>query len=376
MIWKFPYYDINTPVDWDKIEEEFDWFVEMKDVPQDKTWHAEGNVQIHTRMVIESMLNMPEFKELNEQDKHILFTAALMHDIEKRSTTTTEVQDGVERIVSPFHAKRGEKSARTILYKDIVTPFDIREQIAKLIRLHGLPIWAVVKSRPDKRVIEASLMVNTRLLYILAKADVLGRIGDNIEDTLLKIELFKELCTDNDCFGKPRHFADGLSRYTYLNKKESSPDYVAYDNCKFNVYVMSALPGSGKDRYIKQNLNFPILSLDDIRRENRIEPTDKKGNGRVIQMAMEQARRYMRRSESFVFNATNITSDMRRKWISLFMEYGARVTIIYIEVPYKKLLKQNSNREYVVPEDVIHKNISKLDIPTYGEAHDICYVCE
>ncbi|MCT4637673.1 MAG: AAA family ATPase [Bacteroidales bacterium] len=376
MIWKFPYYDINTLVDWDKIEEEFDWFVEMKDVPQDKTWHAEGNVQIHTRMVIESMLNMPEFKELNEQDKHILFTAALMHDIEKRSTTTTEVQDGVERIVSPFHAKRGEKSARTILYKDIVTPFDIREQIARLIRLHGLPIWAVVKSRPDKRVIEASLMVNTRLLYILAKADVLGRIGDNIDDTLLKIELFKELCIDNNCFGKPRHFADGLSRYTYLNKKDSSPDYVAYDNCKFNVYVMSALPGSGKDSYIKQNLNYPVLSLDDIRRENRIDPTDKKGNGRVIQMAMEQARRYMRRSESFVFNATNITSDMRRKWISLFMEYGARVTIIYIEVSYKKLLKQNSNREYVVPEDVINKNIAKLDIPTYGEAHDIFYVCE
>lgn len=58
------------------------------------------------------------------------------------------------------------------------------------------------------------------------------------------------------------------------------------------------------------------------------------------------------------------------------MEYGARVTIIYIEVSYKKLLKQNSNREYVVPEDVINKNIAKLDIPTYGEAHDIFYVCE
>ncbi len=376
MIWEFPYYNADKPIDWDVIEREFDWFAEMKDVPQDKTWHAEGNVQVHTKMVIESLINMEEFKQLTEQEKHILFTAALMHDIEKRSTTAIEIQEGKERIVSPFHAKRGEYTARTILYKHIETPFVIREQIAKLIRLHGLPVWAVQKSDPDKRVIEASLKVNTHLLYLLAKADVLGRIGNNIDDTLLKIELFKELCKDNDCFGKPRYFADGLSRYTYLNKRDSSPDYIAYNNCKFNVYVMSALPGSGKDTYIEEHLNYPILSLDDVRRENRIDPTDKKGNGRVIQIAKERARQFMRKRTSFVFNATNITSDMRRKWISLFMEYGAKVTIIYIEVPYKKLLKQNSNRHYVVPEDVINRQITKLDIPTYGEAHDICYVYE
>ncbi len=81
----------------------------------------------------------------------------------------------------------------------------------------------------------------------------------------------------------------------------------------------------------------------------------------------------MRARQSFVFNATNITSDMRAKWISLFIEYGGRVKIIYLEVPYKQLLSQNHNREHKVPEKVVESLIAKLEIPTPKEAHEIYY---
>ena len=49
------------------------------------------------------------------------------------------------------------------------------------------------------------------------------------------------------------------------------------------------------------------------------------------------------------------------------------VKIIYIEVPFHQLIRQNANREYKVPEHVIHKMISKLEIPTAKEAHEIEY---
>ena len=111
-----------------------------------------------------------------------------------------------------------------------------------------------------------------------------------------------------------------------------------------------------------------------IRREHKIEPTDKKKNGLVVQLAKEQAKKYLRSKISFVFNATNVTRDMRSKWISIFTTYGARVRIIYLEVPYQQLLSQNRNREYKVPEKIIDRLINKLEIPTFREAHEIEYL--
>jgi len=376
MMWKFPLYEVDTAIDWQQIEATFDWFRDMQGVPQDPIWHAEGDVFVHTKMVVEALINLPEFNELNEQDKHVLVTAALMHDIEKRSTTTTEIIDGESRIVSPRHAKKGEFTARTILYREMDAPFEIREQIAKLVRLHGLPLWAIEKENPVKEVLYASQVVNTEHLSMLAKADILGRICQDEEDILFRIELFNELCKDHQCFGKNRQFPSGYGRFQYFNKSEVAPDYTPFDDLKFDVYLLCALPGSGKDRYIQQHLQLPVLSLDDIRREHKINPTDKKKNGQVIQMGQEKAREFMRAHTSFVFNATNITGDMRNKWISLFTEYGGRVTIVYIEVPYRQLLSQNRNREYPIPAAALEKMIGKLEIPTYREAHEIKWVVQ
>ncbi len=373
MIWKFPHYEIDQPPNWEAIVGAYDWFRAMQGVPQDKAWHAEGDVFVHTKMVVEALVALPEFIALSEQDKHILFASALLHDVEKRSTTTTEEIDGKTRIVSPRHAKKGEFTARKILYKDIITPFTIREQIAKLVRLHGLPLWAIQKTDPDKEVINASLVVNTTHVSMLAKADVLGRICEDQAEMLLRIELFNALCNDNDCWGKPRHFASDYGRYLYLNKPDSSPDYVPFDDLKFDVHMMCALPGSGKDTYIARHFDLPILSLDDLRRAHKIDPTDKKKNGQVIQLGKEKAKELMRAKQSFVFNATNITRDLRSKWIALFTDYGARVKIIYLEVPYATLLSQNHHRAYKVPEKVIETMIGKLEIPTPKEAHEVLY---
>ncbi|MFK7808003.1 MAG: AAA family ATPase [Saprospiraceae bacterium] len=375
-MWKFPKYEIDNVLDWDDLTNSYSWVSDMKGVPQDPIWHAEGDVFTHTKMVTEELTKLSEFKELTLQEKHILLSSALFHDIEKRSTTSKEEIDGRTRIVSPRHAKKGEFTTRQILYSEINTPFLVREQICKLVRLHGLPIWAISKENPRKEVIYASTVVDTKLLSILAKADVLGRICPESDDILFKIELFKELCKENLCFGEPKEFKSKHGRFLYFNKENSFPAYDPFDDLICTVTMMCALPGSGKDTYIKNNFDQPILSLDHIRRAHKISPTDKKGNGQVIQFAKEKTKEYLRSKTSFIFNATNITRDMRSRWVGLFTDYNARVKIIYIEVPYKKLLKQNANREYKVPEKVIQKLIGKLEIPDVKEAHEIEYVIE
>lgn len=374
MTWKFPGYEVDAPIDWSELESRYSWFRDMQGIPQDAIWHAEGDVYTHTKMVVEALTALPEFSALDEQAKHVLFAAAMFHDVEKRSCTAEEEIEGVVRIVSPRHAKKGEYTARAILYKDLECPFELREHIAKLVRLHGQPLWAIGKEDPGKSVVEGSLSVNTEFLAMLARADVLGRICEDQEDLLLQIELFKEQCREMDCLGQARRFASDYARYCYLNKEGSWVDREPHDAREFEVFLMCGLPGSGKDTYIRENLDLPMLSLDDIRRQHKIAPDDKKGTGRVVQMAKEQARVYLRAKQSFVFNATNITANIRGKWLSLFSDYKAKLRIIYIEVPYAQLFNQNKNREHVVPADVIEGLIQKMEIPSYLEADEITWV--
>lgn len=375
MSWRFPYYEVNKGIDWIGIERDFDWFRDMALVPQDAVWHAEGNVQVHTKMVVLALINLPQFELLNEQDKHILFTATLMHDIEKRSTTTTEEQNGRLCIIAPRHSQKGEKTARNVLYKELEAPFTIREEICSLIRYHGAPLWGMGDDNWDRKLVAISLRCRTNLLAMLARADVLGRLCEDSEELLEKVDYFELGCQTHNCYGKPKEFISKLARYTYLSDVGfPNYSYEPYDETKFEVHMLSGIAGSGKDTFIKDELSkLPVISLDNIRREFKIGPTSKKGNGKVFQAAKERCKVLMRDHKHFIFNATNITKNMRGNWISLFESYGGKVIIHYIEASYSTLLNQNKGREYKVPEDVIDNMISKLEIPTLDEAYDVKY---
>ena len=369
MTWKFKYYDTESGPDWSAIEKNCDWFRDMEQVPQDPIWHAEGNVQIHTKMVCEALISLPEFQLLNEQDKHIMFTSALMHDIEKRSTTTEAFKNGRNCIVAPKHAERGEVTARRLLYKEFDCPFHVKELICKIVKWHGKPLHSV----SEKTLVNLATQAPPYLLAMIAKADILGRTCTDAEEHLERIEFFSMLAEDLKCLMGPRKFENDLAEYIYLSTG-GYIDYIPFDETKFEVVMMSAVAGSGKDTYIANHLKgWGVVSLDDIRIELGVKPTDTSGNGRVIQLAKERAKEYMRRRENFVWNATNITAQMRLQLIDLFMSYVGKVTIVYVEVQYKTLVSQNSSREAAVPQDVIDKMVNKVEPPVREEAHKVIY---
>lgn len=369
MEWKFKYYDVQDGPDWSAIEQNCEWFRDMKDVPQDEIWHAEGNVQIHTKMVCEALISLPEFNSLSEQDKHIMFVGALMHDIEKRSTTTTEFKQGRECITAPKHAERGEKTARTILYKEYDCPYDVREQICKIVKWHGKPLHEV----SDNTMHKLAWQVKPRFLAMIAKADILGRTCTDADEHLERIEFFLMQAEELHILAGPLRRASKLAEYEFL--QNGNTYYEPFDESKFEVMMMSAIAGSGKDTYIQNYLyEWNVVSLDDIRKELKVKPTDKSGNGRVIQLAKERAKEFMRKKQNFVWNATNITAQMRMQLIELFESYGGKVTIVYVEVPYKTLVKQNNGREDVVPQAIIDKMVDKLEPPTREEAYNVITV--
>ncbi|MBL0742037.1 AAA family ATPase [Chryseolinea lacunae] len=357
---------------WDDLEKMFPWVNDMKHIPQDAIHHTEGNVAIHTQMVLEALLSFPAYRNLDEQQQELLWASALLHDVEKRSTTVTE-DDG--RITSRGHARKGENTARQILFQDIPTPFALREHIASLVRYHGLPLWVLEKTNPQKTLLEASLNVDMKALALLARADATGRICRDQSKLLERIDFFEAYCQEQGCWQTPKKFPSALARFHYFQKEEASPDYDPFDDLKGKVIMLSGLPGMGKDRYIQKHYSdLPMLSLDNIRREHKLKPDDASATGWAVQQAKEQAKIYLRKGQPFVWNATNITRQMRTQWVDLFVQYKAHVTIVYLEVPYKEWLKQNSDREHVVPAHVLQRLMNKLEVPRLDEAHEVEYV--
>lgn len=362
---------ISKHKDWAELQEQFGWVRDMDGVPQDPIYHAEGDVAVHTRMVLAALEALPEYQALAPQEQEILWAAALLHDVEKRSTTVIE-DDG--RITSAGHAKKGAQTARQILYRDVPAPFHIREAVVKLVRHHGLPLWLFHKPNPKKAAVMASLEVRMDWVAMLAKADVLGRTCNDQAELLYRIDLFKEMCLELDCWDKPRAFATASAKMDYLLKEDGYLEYVPFDEPDYTVVLMAGLPGAGKDYHILDNYrDWPVVSLDGIREEMGVKPTDKHGNGRVIQEAKERAKTYLRAHRSFVWNGTNITKSMREQLIGLFLTYGARVRIDYIEVPVRQLMTQNRDREQVVPGAAMARLIEKLDVPVAFEAHEVRY---
>ena len=136
---------------------------------------------------------------------------------------------------------------------------------------------------------------------------------------------------------------------------------------------MSGLPGTGKDTWIKNNApDLPMISLDDIRRANKIPPTAEQG--RVANIAREQAKEYLRRHQPFVWNATNITAQMRESLVSLFETYHAHVRIVYLETDWQTLLERNSSREDAVPLSVVEEMLGKMLLPEACEARKVEWI--
>jgi len=357
--------------DWDSLVSNYSWVRDMQGVPQDARHHAEGDVAVHTRMVLEALEALPEFRALNPYAQEVLWMAALLHDVEKRSTTFRE-EDG--SIVSPGHAKKGAMTARQILMTEFGLPFAAREMIVGLVRYHGLPLWVMHKPDPQKALLEASLIVNTEWLHMLAKADVLGRIAPDQAEFLERVAFFQAYCIEQECYGVPYAFGSDAARFHYFHTEDSSPLYVPFEAPICEVTLLSGLPGMGKDFYIDRHCpDLPVVSLDDIRRINKLKPEDKSANGWVAQQAKEAARVHLRAKEDFVWNATNITRQMRSQLVALFADYGASVKIVYVEKPYKAWRTQNSEREHSVPLNVLNRLMAKLEVPVRSEAHEVVY---
>ena len=361
-------------VDFAALCELFPWLVPLGECPQDPFFHAEGDVLTHLGMVLAELAALPAFRELPEADRHIVFAGTLLHDIAKPDCTRVE-PDG--RVRSPGHAVKGVYQARRILTDDpafgpLGTPFGVREQILALVRWHGLPGNYLEKPDPLRVAITAAMTARMDLLAILAEADHRGRIVRVADDTLTRINLFPAFCAECGVWDGPREFASDHARFMYFRTPTAHPTIDLYDDSKCEVVVLSGLPGSGKDTWAATHAGErEVISLDQIRGELDVDPGDNQSE--VVAAAYDRAKMLLRRSEPFVWNATNVSRILRGKVIDLCAAYGARVRVVYLEPPIPLIRDRNGGRVKKVPTRVWEHLFDKLDVPTEAEAHAVDY---
>ena len=366
-------------IDWRKIEATALTRFEdgLRHCQQSPVYHAEGDAYVHTMMVCDALKQMPEYQALNERQQHILYVAALLHDIGKIPTTI--FVDGDWH--TPHHAPTGSRMVRELLWKDYgmcgqKELMEVREAIYLLVRYHSYPPVAIERNNPRlrlHRMAANSLLVpdfSLKMLCILCKADMLGRKCLDQQEVLEKIAMCEELAKEEGCYERCYQFPSPYTRRAFLSGRDVWKDQELFDDTWGEVLLMSGLPGTGKDSWIMNNCpDLPVVSLDDIRMEYKISSAE--DQGKVANIARERAKDYLRRHEPFVWNATNITTQMRESLIGLFEAYHAHIRIVYLETDWQTLIKRNSSRKAVVPQSVIESMLGKLVLPEVYEAPNV-----
>ncbi len=357
----------GAPLDWERLVREHACLAALVGCPQDPEHHAEGDVATHTRMVCEALLQAPAYRALPVAERAVVFAAAVLHDVAKPMCT---IEDG-GRIRAPSHAPRGAMLARALLWR-AGAPFSLREQVAALVLHHQVPFYCLEQEDPRRSAITVAETARCHHLAILAEADARGRICREPARLLDSVALFSELCGEHGLLHAPHAFASDHSRFLYFRTPGRDPSYAAHDDTTCEVTVMSGLPGSGKSHYVAAHLaHLPEVSLDDVRLQLELEPTD--GQGAVVARARELAREHLRAARPFVMNATNLSRKLRRATVDLLAAYRARVRIVYVEAPAEVQARQNRERAARVPAAVIERMLGRWQVPDRTEAHQVHY---
>jgi predicted kinase len=118
------------------------------------------------------------------------------------------------------------------------------------------------------------------------------------------------------------------------------------------------------------------ISLDSIREETKAQHTGNQGT--VVQAAREKARAFLRSGEDFIWNATNLSREMRTQVVDLLAAYDARIRIVYVEAGRDLLFAQNrerNRRNAALPTAAIGRMMDRWEAPDRSEAQEVeCWI--
>ncbi len=158
------------------IEQVFPEMLPLVGCEQEPEWHPEGDVWIHTLLVIDEA--RARIDDLSRGQGVAIMLGAVCHDLGKPATTV--FADG--RIRSPNHEDAGVLPTLSLLDRlnvHTIGDIDVRAQVVGLVANHLAPgMWFKVRDQVgDGAFRRLARKVDLDLLARLAKADCVGRTG-------------------------------------------------------------------------------------------------------------------------------------------------------------------------------------------------------
>ena len=95
-----------------------------------------------------------------------------------------------------------------------------------------------------------------------------------------------------------------------------------------------------------------------------------------MQVAFDKAKEYLRSHQTFIWDATCLNRDMRKKILGLGRDYHAFTKVVYLECDDIERNRRNMSREERkrVPDDIMEKMKERVVPPTFDEASDVTWI--
>ena len=376
---------------------------EYQSTPQDREWHAEGDVHIHVGMVLDEIykiLNV-EAAHLNKERRLSLILGALLHDITKPTTTKEQEIQGIIRTVAPRHASKGRSYLAPKLM-GVGLPYGVVETTLGLVGYHHDPKQLVTRNEASGKYKRIARLADPELLYWLELADIRGRECSDKQQQLDYVEMYGLFAQEYQAwsrFGAEyqqwREFFDqeladwdrdtkdlicsrAIARWEagdiFTPESEIARSY-SYRDSFPQVVVTCGISGSGKSTWIAENLpDHQVVSLDNLRQQIAESRSDQSQNSKIVQLAKEQLKVLLRTHSKIVWDATNIRRDFRQQVINISRDYGALITLAVFHCPEDIYFERNKQRRHSIPEDVLVRQIEQLEFPEFDEGDRILII--
>jgi len=375
---------------------EIPYLLDLESTPQDPGWHAEGNVFIHTGMVLEELYQiLKDRPDINGEKRAALILGAALHDIAKPVTTCDREISGTMRVAAPKHEMRGRSYLVPLLMGQSLS-YSLVESVLGLVGYHIDPKFLVVRDLPRARYLKLSRCADPELLYLLELADMRGRTCADQVKQVEAIELFGLFAQEHRAW---QRFGDDSPTWREQVREQladSSPEtrdliygkllsdleeerVHSFDEAmarsfgsrrKFPEVVVTIGPsGSGKSTWVRKHLDdHQVISLDEIREELGTR-ADQSNNGKVLQLAKERLREQLRAGGKVVWDATSLRRDFRKVVADLAEDYGALVTFVLFHCSSREYAEGNQGRAQAVPRNVAARQLETMQWPELWEAH-------
>ncbi len=375
----------------------------FRDTPQDPQWHAEGDVHIHTGMVLSQAYDLLKgpAAHLVGQRRLQLVLGALLHDIAKPVCTHEQEVRGVMRTVARGHEARGRAYLAPRLVGQGLS-YSVLEPVLGLVGYHHEPKFLVVKDKAVGAYKRVCRKADPELLYWLELADMRGRTCLDRDKGIENIEMYRLFAQEHGAFlrgGDHReewsqrlceamHDYPDAARDLVVAKAQRSledGEILSIEEAlarsfghrgDFSDVVITVGPsGSGKTTFIERSLSgHDVVSLDDIREEIAGKRSDQSTNSKVLAEARERIKSSLRKKRAVVWDATSLRRDFRSRVAGLGFDYGALVTLIVFHCDLATYAVRNRGRDDAVAQVVLDGQIEGTEWPELDEAHRVLYL--